>query len=144
MEQKLTLKGLEYDAKVLIAWGESISGNKKITEFLMKNFTELGVFHYALRNETRARNWLLENKKPHLMAIINGIEGNKEALHWLKQNGFFLLHEMALVGDGDNDAFERLLKTDFKIFALLAKKMETIKNEIDARNNDPHYYKNSN
>lgn len=140
----MTTKGLNYDAKVLMAWGESISGNTKITEFLMKNIPELGIFYYALRNESRARSWLMQNKQPHLMALINGIEGNKEALQWLKKNGFFLLHEMALIGDGDNDAFEKLVKSDLKFFALLAKKMEYVKDQIEARNNDPHYYKNSN
>lgn len=140
----MTTKGLKYEAKVLVAWGESISGNTKITEFLMKNIPELGIFYYALHNETRARNWLMENKQPHLMALINGIEGNKEALRWLKKNDFHLLHEMALVGDGDNHAFERLIKTELKFFALLAKKMEYVKNQIEARNNDPHYYKNTN
>lgn len=140
----MTTKGLDYPPKVLIAWGESISGNQKITEFLMKHFPELGLFHYALRNETRARNWLMQNKQPHLMALINGIEGKKDALDWLKKNGYELLFHMALIGDGDNEAFEKLVKTDLKFFALLAKKMEHVKDQIEARNNDPHYYKNSN
>lgn len=140
----MTTKGLNYPPKILIAWGESISGNQKITDFLMKHVPELGLFHYALRNESRARDWFLKNKKPHFMALINGIEGKKDALDWLQKNGYDLLYQMALIGDGNTAAFENLLKSDLKLFALLAKKMEHVKDEIEARNNDPHYYKNSN
>ena len=107
----------------------------------MKNgYPELGLFRYALRNEERSREWLLENKHPHLMALINGIEGNEKALDWLKSNGFGVLHEMALAGDGDLDAHQRLLTPDTKIFALLAKKMEHIKDEIEQNNRDIHKF----
>ena len=105
----------------------------------MKNdFPELGLFRYALRNEEKSREWLLANGHPHLMALINGIEGNKKALDWLKSHGFEVLYQMALTGDGDNEAFEKLMTPDTKIFALLAKKMEHIKDEIEMDNTDIH------
>jgi undecaprenyl pyrophosphate synthase len=136
---KLSTKGLPYEPKVLLAWGESISQNQKITDWFMKNgFTELGLFRYALRNEKRSREWLLKNGHPHLMALINGIEGNKKALDWLKSNGFEVLHLMALTGDGDSDAHEKLMTPQTKIYALLAKKMEHIKDEIEMNNTDIH------
>jgi len=136
---KLTPKGLQYEAKVLVAWGECIDGNQKITEWFMKNgFPELALFRYALRNEDRSRDWLLANGFPHLMALINGIEGNKNALTWLKTNNFNLLHLMAMAGDGDEDAFQKLMTPETKVFALLAKKMEHIKDEIEMDNNDIH------
>lgn len=136
-----TLNGISYPAKILIAWGESITGNMKITEWLMKNgFTELGLFHYALRNETRSRDWLLNNGFAHLLALINGIERNEKALSWLKEHDFELLHEMALIGDGDDDAHQRLVEADLKIFALLARKMQAIKDEIEDRKYDYHKY----
>ena len=143
MSKKLNTKGLTYDIKILLAWGESISGNKKITDFLMKNIPELGLFYYALRNEVRAQKWLMDHKHPHLMALINGIEGNKEALAWLKKHDFELLHQMALAADGDTEAYKRLAQGEYKIFAMLAKKMEVFKDSIEERNNDPHIYKSS-
>ena len=91
----LSNKGLEkYDAKILLAWGESIDGNSKITQWFMKNsYIELGLFHYALRNEKRSREWLLNNGYPHLMALINGIEGRQNALVWLKTHGYDILQD---------------------------------------------------
>jgi hypothetical protein len=134
-----SLNGLTYDVKILIAWGESISGNMKITEFLMKNgFPELGLFYYALRNEERSRAWLMENKFPHLLAMISAIEGSKDARSWLERHGFPLLLDMALTADGDEEAFERLKKADMKLFAMLAKKMEAVKDEIEDRKYDYH------
>ena len=132
-------KGLSYDVKILLAWGESISGNKKIIEWLMKNgYSELGLFHFALRNEDRSRQWLLDNKFPHLMALINGIEGNKQALEWLQGHGFDTIFKMALIGDGDEAVYEELHQSEFKLFAILAKKMQVVKDEIEEQNNDIH------
>jgi hypothetical protein len=141
---ELSTKGLNYDIKILLAWGESISGNMKITEWLTKNgFPELGLFFYALRNEERSRTWLMENKFPHLLALINGIEGNERALEWLKKHDYQLLHEMALIGDGDDGAFERLAKNNRRVFALLAKKMELVKDEIEENKKDFHKFNSS-
>lgn len=138
----LSNKGLEkYDAKILLAWGESIDGNEKITEWFMKNgYTELGLFHFALRNEPRSREWLMKNGHPHLMALINGIESRKDALTWLKSNGYDILHEMALAADNDDLAFKNLLRPETKAYALLAKKMGFIKNAIEENNRDIHKF----
>ncbi len=131
--------GLTYDVKILLAWGESITGNKKITEWLMKNgYSELGIFHFALRNEDRSRKWLLDNKFPHLLALINGIEGNKDALEWLQTHGYAILFKMALVGDGHEEVYEEMIQSELKLFAMLAKKMQRVKDEIEEQNNDIH------
>lgn len=141
---KLSNKGIDYDIKVLLAWGESISGNQKLTNWLTKNgYPELGLFFYALRNEPRSREWLLQNGHPHLMALINGIEGNEEALDWLKQHGFDLLHSMALAADGENSEHDKMLRADLKIYAMLAKKMEAVKDEIEENKSDFHKYYSS-
>ena len=141
---KLSNKGIDYDIKVLLAWGESISGNQKITGWLTKNgYPELGLFFYALRNEPRSREWLMENGHPHLLALINGIEGNEEARSWLEKHGYDLLHTMALSGDGENEAHEKLLKADLEVFAMLAKKMEAIKDGIDLNKADFHRFYSS-
>ena len=141
---ELSNKGVEYDAKILLAWGESISGNQKITAWLTKNgYPELGLFHYALRNEDRSREWLLNNGFPHLMALINGIEGIEDALTWLEKHGYNLLREMALSADGKDEAHEKLIKADLKLFAMLAKKMESVKDGIEQDKSDFHKYHSS-
>ena len=138
------LKGLNYPVKILLAWGESISGNEKITEWLLKNdYTELGLFYYAVRNEDRSRQWLVSNGFPHLLAMINGAEGNQKALDWLEKNGYETLHDMALIGDGDTEAFQKLLQKDYKVFAMIAKKIESVKDEIEVNKTDFHRYYSS-
>lgn len=135
----MVLKGLEYQPKVLLAWGEAISGNVKIRDWLTQNgFPELGVFCFALRNKDDARDWLMKNGFQHLMALINGAEGNKNALIWLKLHQYEVLLRMAQTGDGDEKAYQWLMSNDLKIFALIAKKIEFIKDQIEEDNNDPH------
>ena len=51
---------MEYPAKVLLAWGEAISGHVGLRDWLMKNgYPELGIFTFALRNKKEARQWLM-------------------------------------------------------------------------------------
>lgn len=135
----MVLKGLKYDAKILLAWGEAISGNIKIRDWLTQNgYPELGVFCFAVRNKDDAREWLMKNGFQHLFACINAAEGNKNALMWLKAHKYVVLEKIALVGDGDEKAYEWLIQNDLKLFALIAKKIEFVKDQIEADNNDPH------
>ena len=133
------MKGLEkYDAKILIAWGEAISGNMEIREWLLKNgYHELGIFCYALNNHAPSRKWLMEHKYAHLMAVINGIERNETALNWLGVNGYYILRNIALAADGFETSLE-WLKLRHPGFAVLASKMSYIKTKIDDKNFDPH------
>jgi len=133
------LKGLEkYNAKILVAWGEAITGNKEIREWLTKNgYVELGVFCFALTNDAKSRKWLMDNDFPHLMAMINGIERNKKALDWLGINKFHVLRNMALAADGFESS-TKWLKDKHPSLLMLASKMRFIKIQIDERNYDPH------
>ena len=129
----------DYEPKILVAWGEAISGNIKIRDWLTQNgYPELGIFTFALRNKEDARNWLLKNGHQHLMALINAVEGNKNARAWLKHFKYTILEKMALAGDGDEEAFQWLVNNNYKIFAVIAKKIEFVKDEIEEDNNDPH------
>ena len=99
---------MEYPLKIIVAWGEAISGNREIRDWLIKNgYRELGLFTYALRNKDDARDWLMKNGYPHLMALINGIEGNQGALKWLEKNNFNILRHMALAGDSHEESFTK-------------------------------------
>jgi hypothetical protein len=128
-----------YPLKIILAWGEAISGNDKIRNWLMQNgFEELGVFCFALRNKADARKWLMDNGHPELMALINAAEGNPSALLWLKNNQFILLHTMALAVDNDEEALRDLMQHGEKEWAGLAIKMRAVKNSIEWDNNDVH------
>ena len=128
----------DYPVKILVAWGEAISGNGEIRDWLTKNgYPELGIFTFALRNKDEATAWLMNNNFPHLVALINGIEGNPQALKWLNDNGFKNLNIMAMSADHNEKATLYLMKND-KLLAMLALKMGAVKDQIDNDNNDVH------
>lgn len=128
-----------YPAKVVVAWGEAISGNVKIKDWLMANgYPELGLFVHALNNQEEARKWLLDNDHPHLMALINGCEGNINAVNWLKKFEFDVLAQMALAADNNQHAAVWLVENGFREWAIVAEKIRRIKNDLDRRNNDVH------
>ena len=132
---------MEYPAKVLLAWGEAISGHAGLRDWLMKNgYPELGIFTFALRNQDEARLWLMKNGHPHLLAIITGVEGDKGALAWLEQNDFGVLKQVALAGDGDEEAFRWLVQHEHRELAVIAKKINKVKSDIDEEHSDPHKY----
>jgi hypothetical protein len=135
----MDVRKLEYPPKIIVAWGEAISGNAKIRDWLIANgYQELGVFTFALRNKTDARKWLMDNGFPHLMALINGVEGNKQAIEWLRKFNFTILEKMALAGDGDEDAYAWLKKNGHHDLFVLTQRIQTVKDDIEADNNDPH------
>jgi hypothetical protein len=131
----------EYPAKVLLAWGEAISGHTGLRDWLIKNgYAELGIFTLALRNKDEARHWLMQNGHPHLMAVITGIEGDLRALEWLERNNLNVLRQVALSGDGNDEAFQWLLDNGHRELAVVSRKMYAVKLEIDDDNHDPHKY----
>jgi hypothetical protein len=133
------LKPLEYNGKILLAWGEAIDGNVGIRDWLMRHgYPELGVFVFALRLKPDARQWLMENGYAHLMAMIHGAEGNASAVNWLERSGFPILSKMALAVDGHREALEWLMSNGHADFAVLAVKMRRVKDEIEQDNNDIH------
>lgn len=128
-----------YHPKVLIAWGEAISGNAKIRDWLIGNgFKELGLFVFALRNKDDAKQWLLDNGYSHLAATISGAEGNKNAISWLRNYEFEPLARVAELGDGNEEAFEWLIRNGHRELAMIGKKIQLVKDEIERDNNDIH------
>lgn len=131
----------EYPAKVLVAWGEAISGNAGLRDWLIKNgYPELGIFTFALRNKQDARKWLMDNGHPHLMAVITGIEGDKGALAWLEHNGLNVLRHMALAGDGEQNSFTWLLQHGHRELAMIGSKMHQVKSGMDEDYGDHHKF----
>lgn len=133
------MKSLDYPIKVIAVWGEAISGEKKFLDVLLKSeYKELGLFVHAMHNQEKARKWLMENGFPHLLALLNGIERKKDALMWLKAHKLTILYHMALCGDSEEDSFNWLIDNGHKEMAMIAKKIEFVKNEIEDNNSDPH------
>ena len=53
-------------------------------------------------------------------------------------HGYAILFKMALVGDGHEEVYEEMIQSELKLFAMLAKKMQRVKDEIEEQNNDIH------
>ncbi|MFT4683056.1 MAG: hypothetical protein ACJAU0_000596 [Flavobacteriales bacterium] len=129
----------DYPAKVILAWGESISGNAQLRKWLMENgYPELGLFVYALFNKGDARDWLIKNGFPHLMALINGAEGNRNALLWLQKFELTVMFHIAKAADNDDASLHWLLTKGHKEWFVLAQKIRIVKNQIELDNNDVH------
>ncbi|MEN8927474.1 MAG: hypothetical protein ABF242_06585 [Flavobacteriales bacterium] len=138
MAGKVTYKPLVYPPKILLAWGEAISGNREIRDWLGKNgYPELYTFVFALYLKEDARNWLMKNNYPHLLAMIQGVERNKKALAWLQKNEFEVLYHMALAGDGEEASLKWLVKKH-RDFAHIAMKIKKVKDGIQDDHDDPH------
>lgn len=127
----------KYSEKILIAWGEAISGNREIRDWLMKNnYPELGLFCFALYFDKKASDWLLKNA-PHLLATIKAVEGKKEPLKWLEKNGFYLLARIAKAADNDKENMQWLMSNE-RLFGVIAQRIKMVKDDIEDANNDVH------
>ena len=107
------------------------------------DYPELGVFCHALRNEETSRAWLKHHGHPHLMALLLGTEGEKEAVDWLQRQGHATLADMALAADNDDDALLRLMRLARQengdgLWAQIAMRIRDVKNDIEDANNDVH------
>jgi hypothetical protein len=133
------IKPLDYPSKVILVWGEAISGKQKYLDVLLKSeYKELGLFVYAMHNQDEARTWLMKNGFPHLLAMLNAIERKKDAILWLKAHKFTTLYHMAMCADGDKGSFAWLISNNKKDMAMIAKKIEFVKDYIEEGNNDIH------
>lgn len=139
---EIKLKPLKYHPKILLGWAEAIGGNKDLLHWFLESpdYKELGIFVYALHLKEEARAWLMKNGYAHLMAMINAVEGNKAALSWLEKNKMHVLKHVALSGDGDENSFKWLKENGHPEFAMISKKIEIIKDEIERNHNDPHKF----
>ena len=136
------LKPLNYPPKILVGWAEAIAGNTALRDWFLasEHYKELGISIHALLLKDDARDWLMKNGYAHLMAMINGAEGNKEAIHWLDKAGFKTLKHVALAGDRDEDAFQWLIKNGHPEFAMIAEKIRVLKDQIEDTHNDIHSF----
>jgi|SaaInl3SG_22_DNA_1037383.scaffolds.fasta_scaffold00101_9 hypothetical protein len=131
----------QYPVKVLIAWGEAISGNRELRDWLLGNgFAELGLFVHAMHHQASAREWLINEGFPELMALCGGAEGDARAVQWLRNHDHPILVQMALAADNDDDAMRELLAQNERIWATLALKIRAVKNGIEERHNDWHSF----
>jgi len=130
---------MEYPAKVLLAWGEAISGNRPLKDWLAENgYGELAMTCHAIRNHQPSRTWLMENGFPHLMAMVRGCEGDGAAISWLKQFNFEFLAWVAEGADNEDEAIKKLMLHQQNEWAGIALKIRSVKNQIETDHNSAY------
>ena len=131
----------QYSPKIIVAWAEAISGNKKLRDWLASNgFAELSAFTYALNLHDDARSWLMTEGHPELMALIRGAEGEEKACIWLRENNFSKLALIAEGADNDDEAIRKLLLEGHREWAMISLKMRAVKNDIQSDHDDVHQF----
>ncbi|NOQ70470.1 MAG: hypothetical protein GQ574_00625 [Crocinitomix sp.] len=136
------LKPLNYPTKILVGWAEAIGGNIELRDWFLSSdqYKELGLVIHALLLKDDAREWLMKNGYAHLMAMVNGAEGNADAVHWLHKANFHVLKHVALAGDGDVDSSNWLIKNKHQEFAMIAERIRVLKDQIEETHNDIHNF----
>lgn len=136
------LKPLNYPTKVLVGWAEAIGGNTELRDWFLSSdqYKELGMVIHALLLKDDAREWLMKNGYAHLMAMVNGAEGNADAVHWLHKANFQVLKHVALAGDREAASTKWLIKNGHKEFAMIAERIRVLKDQIEETHNDIHSF----
>lgn len=138
--QTITLKSIDYESKIIIAWVKALEGNDAIALWLKENYFELFMATYAIYLKEEARDWLVNNGYAHLMAFINAAEGNENAQRWLLKHNFNLLYHMALAIEDDQDSWKWLIQNASQDLFILTKTIKTIKDKIEENHNDIHAF----
>ena len=117
-------KMLDYHPKIILAFGETISGNEEIFEWLMNNgYTELGALSKAIRGSEEAFKWLMDNGYPHFAAFDSAIDGDKKAYDWLIANEYTFLALFSQACNKRADAINWLNENQLSIFVRVAEKI---------------------
>jgi len=137
----VTMKRLDYPAKIILAWAKAIDGNVEISDWLTTNgFPELTIACAAIKLKDDARKWLMENGFPHLLAMINAAEGNKKAAKWLELNQFEMLFHISQAVEDEDDSWKWLQLNATPDLFILTQSIKKVKDQIEENHNDIHSF----
>ena len=140
-QEIVPMKPIDYSSKIIMAWSQSITGNKEITIWLRGNgYEELAMATSAIYLKDEARTWLQKNGFPHLLAMINAAEGNGSAQQWLKTHGFDTLYHIAMAVESEQNSWRWLKENVSQDLFILAQSIKKIKDQIEENHNDIHSF----
>ncbi|HAL64064.1 MAG TPA: hypothetical protein DCX03_02630 [Bacteroidales bacterium] len=114
---------LNYDAKLILAFGETITGNKKILDWLLKNgYPDLAALSYSIRGSEEAFKFLLKYY-PRLAALDAAIDNNEKAYLWLKEHNYHFNIIFADACHGKPEALKWLMDHQLEGFISVAEKI---------------------
>jgi len=138
---KHSVKPINYDGKIIIAWSKAIEGNDKFLFWLKDNgYPELVMTTYAIYLKVEAREWLEKNGYPHLLAMVNAAEGNESAQKWLKTYGYDILYHIGLSVEDDKESLLWIRKNAPVDIFMLTKSIKKVKDKIEENHNDIHTF----
>ena len=118
---------LDYDPKIIIAWGESLKGDQKFNRFLMANgFPELAALTNAIHSDTDALKWLFESGYPEFGVLSDAIDDEDEAIAWLERYHCDFLSKFAAACRKDDAAIKWFVDNNLEIFIRIIKTIHDI------------------
>jgi len=118
---------LDYEPKILMAWGESLKGDRKFSNFLMTNgFQELAALTAAIHSDTEALDWLLKSNYPEFGVLSDAIDGEDKAIEWLEKYHCDFLSKFAAACRKEDDAIRWFVDNKLDIFILIIRTIHDI------------------
>lgn len=118
---------LDYEPKIIIAWGESLKGKRKFTDFLMTNgFPELAALSNAINSDLEALKWLMANGYPEFAILSDAIDDEDLAIEWLKKYHCDFLSTFAAACRKDDAAIKWFVDNKLDVFILIIKTIHDI------------------
>ncbi len=118
---------LDYEPKIIIAWGESLKGKRKFTDFLMTNgFPELAALSNAINSDLEALKWLMANGYPEFAILSDAIDDEDLAIEWLKRYHCDFLSTFAAACRKDDAAIKWFVDNKLDVFILIIKTIHDI------------------
>jgi hypothetical protein len=115
---------LDYPVKILVAFGETFTGNEEIQNWLLSNgYAELAALSSAIRGSEDAFKWLMVNGFPQLAALDSAIDEDKKAYAWLNHHEHYFLAVLSDAVHQQPEAIDWLTKNDLKVFLMIAAKI---------------------
>lgn len=112
----------DYDPKILMAFGESLKGKKRFTDFFIQNgYPELAALSASIHSDEAALKWLLNNGYPEFAILSNAIDNEQNAIEWLNKNHCYFLNVFAAACRRDDDAIKWLADHQMDMFLYLVR-----------------------
>lgn len=134
----------DYDPKVLIAFNQSLLGEKQFSEFLMNNgYPELEALAAAIHSNIKALEWLAANGFPEFAVLSNAIDDEPEAIAWLEKYNCTFLSLFAAACRKDVKALKWFVDNDLKLFVMMISNIQNILMYQSWDSSDIHKFRRS-
>ena len=119
---------LYYPAKIWLAFGEAVTGNEAISDWLLRNgYPEVAALAHSIQGSEEALAWLLKNKFFHLAALDGAIDEDPKAYKWLKESNHLFLIVFADACHANPAAIDWFHKHHLEAILMIARKIKDLR-----------------